>query len=873
MQYIDDNYAYLGCCRKDKKCNVYFLGLYKYFYVLDETWSDYQTFRTYSTGILPGFTNGEAIINIKISYTDSNKCLKTFNFSPLLPREIYETCDMKYDPKRPAFSLRPGRYYTEVKISIFRELNSLDGKKPFSTVYIEKISFEVLEDDNDVVIMLFATQGAKYKKYERYSVLYNKKVLEREFVDHQFEHNFIQSNGETARKFYKWYDLNSDLILNVPNGTPWGLKTANPTNNITNTNSSTPKQTTKPTLPISKPKPKTSKTSSGSKTTSTTNVTKTASATQTTDSKTKIIKKDESVIPADAVNILIISTKTKVGKFYKIENVENKAKKIYIDDTVSEISRLAFQACSILEEIYLGKNLKVLELGLFNNCRNLKTVHFVEGLTTIKNNVFDNTYLIGKIKLPETINSIGEYAFNVRRPSILEIEVSKDTKYFDNSFSLCKVNTYEPKMTTKKQEEKHDSDAINILDICTKTKIGNFYRVEKVDNVATKIYVDDTVSEISKSAFQTCYHLEEITLGKNLKVLEFGLFNNLLNLKKVNFVEGLINIGNNVFDRSGLTGYHKLPQSLESIGNLAFNVKLPNYLQLSLSKETKLEEKSIHRLIKVDYYEPTKSKPNTNKPTTTSPSKKIVETKVNFPPQPITTNVNHTTVNSDYEEGKKIYNKYSGKKKMLEAAKLMEAKADTGDLEACELVLKAYTYAEKFNQADKYVELFIKQKKADIIFWFADKLEFVKGYGNRSKDLFLIAAENGIIDAYEKVASYYFGHNGVPKDYNKVMEYYLKGANLGSAVCLRHLANIYSAGLEGVVKPNKKEYISFVKKAAEAGDSVAQYWLGFFYLKGKNGFPVDKKQANYWFEKSANNPKNPSSFAKLALNGDYSQIE
>ena len=63
-----------------------------------------------------------------------------------------------------------------------------------------------------------------------------------------------------------------------------------------------------------------------------------------------------------------------------------------------------------------------------------------------------------------------------------------------------------------------------------------------------------------------------------------------------------------------------------------------------------------------------------------------------------------------------------------------------------------------------------------------------------------------------------------------------------------------------------------MKKAAEAGDSVAQYWLGCFYFKGKNGFPADKKQANYWFEKSAKNPKEPFSYAQLALQGDYSQI-
>ena len=72
MQFIDDNYSYLGCCRKDKKCNVYLLALFKHFFVLKETWSNWLTFRTYSTGIIPPETNGQAVTNIKIKYTDNS---------------------------------------------------------------------------------------------------------------------------------------------------------------------------------------------------------------------------------------------------------------------------------------------------------------------------------------------------------------------------------------------------------------------------------------------------------------------------------------------------------------------------------------------------------------------------------------------------------------------------------------------------------------------------------------------------------------------------------------------------------------------------------------------------------------------------------
>lgn len=140
-----------------------------------------------------------------------------------------------------------------------------------------------------------------------------------------------------------------------------------------------PKVQETPSTSIS-PKPTTTKTVSNTKT-KTSSVTKpstikVASAPTKVVEKTVVetIKKVEPVIPDTPVNILDISTKTKVGKYYRIETVENKAKKIYIDDSVSEIAGKAFRNCTLLEEITLGKNLQVLEFGLFDYKLNLKKI-------------------------------------------------------------------------------------------------------------------------------------------------------------------------------------------------------------------------------------------------------------------------------------------------------------------------------------------------------------------------------------------------------------------------------------------------------------------------------------------------------------------
>lgn len=68
-------------------------------------------------------------------------------------------------------------------------------------------------------------------------------------------------------------------------------------------------------------------------------------------------------------------------------------------------------------------------------------------------------------------------------------------------------------------------------------------------------------------------NLEQITLGKNLKVIEFGTFVFKESLKTVKFVEGLEEIRYAAFQQSGLCGEIVLPKSLKCIGSQAFMVK------------------------------------------------------------------------------------------------------------------------------------------------------------------------------------------------------------------------------------------------------------------------------------------------------------
>lgn len=171
------------------------------------------------------------------------------------------------------------------------------------------------------------------------------------------------------------------------------------------------------------------------------------------------------------------------------------------------------------------------------------------------------------------------------------------------SKQIPKVSKPEPKKEVIKEESKkiitqkkeiiidtpkadEFRDSAHVLEISKFTKLGYGYRIDKVNNLARKIIIDDSVIEISSLAFKECFKLEEVVLSSSIKVLKFGLFSNLPNLVKVSFVEGLEKIENNVFENVPLQGEINLPDSLREIGRRAFYTKPTGSLSISVSNNS-----------------------------------------------------------------------------------------------------------------------------------------------------------------------------------------------------------------------------------------------------------------------------------------------
>lgn len=89
------------------------------------------------------------------------------------------------------------------------------------------------------------------------------------------------------------------------------------------------------------------------------------------------------------------------------------------------------------------------------------------------------------------------------------------------------------------------------------------------------------------------------------------------------------------------------------------------------------------------------------------------------------------------------------------------------------------------------------------------------------------------------------GSNGVAKDRQAAMKWYLKAAKQGNPNSQLSLALKYDD------MKNLKEAAHWYRIAAQSGDSEAQWWLATKYEQGKGGLPKDPAAAFQWYRKSA----------------------
>ena len=195
-------------------------------------------------------------------------------------------------------------------------------------------------------------------------------------------------------------------------------------------------------------------------------------------------------------------------------------------------------------------------------------------------------------------------------------------------------------------------------------------------------------------------------------------------------------------------------------------------------------------------------------------------------------------------------------------------RADNGDFVAHYIAGLCYYFALDFTSARKCFEVICAKSDSQSTFRHIDGSEFkieakdlqkIKGrcygdimgdmyyYGkgveqnyNKAVELYQKGADLGDANAFFNLGYMYDEGKGVSQNYNKAVELYQKAADLGNARAIYNLGNMYYNG-QGVSQ-NYNKAVELYQKACDLGNAMAFCNLGYMYEKGY-GVNQDKQKA------------------------------
>ncbi len=215
------------------------------------------------------------------------------------------------------------------------------------------------------------------------------------------------------------------------------------------------------------------------------------------------------------------------SKIYFKENDEYIEKKnLVISNDLGVIGNYQFIGFNI-ESISLPDTITSIGEYAFEDCVNLTTINFPNGITSIGDYAFRNCKL-KEAKLPTSLSYLGNYSFYgnsfIKNIEIAGTVLNVGDSAFENCIGLQSVKINEGTNT-----------------------IGNS-AFEKCRSLYTLI-LPNTLEEINESAFEYCENLENVNLSNtNVGVITEAAFKNCKNLANIEFSAVLYSIGSTSFD-------------------------------------------------------------------------------------------------------------------------------------------------------------------------------------------------------------------------------------------------------------------------------------------------------------------------------------
>lgn len=198
-----------------------------------------------------------------------------------------------------------------------------------------------------------------------------------------------------------------------------------------------------------------------------------------------------------------------------------------IPDSVVSTAKNAFENCTNLEKVTIGKAMTAVSSYSFSGCTALTQVEMHNNIISIGQNAFANCISLTEMNIPESVEAISISTF-YGCTGLKNIKIPNHIKTIGNSA---------------------------------------FYGCTGLETVE----ISDSVTTIGSNVFRNCSNLTDVIVSKNLTSIGEFVFSGCTNLEFVTLPDMLTNIPQYAFYNCTALTEVKLPANLETIGNYAFS--------------------------------------------------------------------------------------------------------------------------------------------------------------------------------------------------------------------------------------------------------------------------------------------------------------